>query len=480
MATLMTALIPPASAGPACPPPFKAYVMIGNGELDKNDFARDIIENSAAEAFSDFQDAGYDVILDNAATANTVNAAIMDSCTRAIWIAGHGSRITPAITMNGGTTLTADQSTSGGTTVFVKSNPNLNQVVLQSCYQDKPEWRSAFPGASFESYTTYTTPYAVFWNEFFGGYPEIDPVLGGEIKDGICVIQCQGDEDLAINQCEQTESQEIAQCQQTESETIGQCETDGFNEFLACSSEPICEQQAIDDESACIDQALLDGSSCVSDAEQNGSMCVGQGMQAGLECVQACPAMFPRNPMPNIHPSLARPDIQINGNLSCDFNNPQPRDSCTVLDPAFGSQTFNFFAATDDFVSEILLFSGSVEDGSLVQNSLSVDPLNPADFDLVITNSALFDILENPNLFFSFVTQGKVLANVNNPQLSEQTALSGFNDLFFCQGFPLVAGSLTPIDSTMVLVAGAQSISAWMIPVIVAGIGIAIVIARKF
>jgi len=44
----------------------------------------------------------------------------------------------------------------------------------------------------------------------------------------------------------------------------------------------------------------------------------------------------------------------------------------------------------------------------------------------------------------------------------------------------LVAGSLTPIDTTMVLVAGAQSISAWMIPVIVAGIGFAIVIARKF
>ncbi len=44
----------------------------------------------------------------------------------------------------------------------------------------------------------------------------------------------------------------------------------------------------------------------------------------------------------------------------------------------------------------------------------------------------------------------------------------------------VVAGSLTPIDTTMVLVASAQSTSAWMIPVIVAGIGFAIVIARKF
>ena len=44
----------------------------------------------------------------------------------------------------------------------------------------------------------------------------------------------------------------------------------------------------------------------------------------------------------------------------------------------------------------------------------------------------------------------------------------------------MVAGSLTPIDTTMVLLAGTQSISSWMIPVIVAGIGIGIVIARKF
>jgi len=44
----------------------------------------------------------------------------------------------------------------------------------------------------------------------------------------------------------------------------------------------------------------------------------------------------------------------------------------------------------------------------------------------------------------------------------------------------VVGGSLIPIDTTMLLAAGAQSISAWMIPVIVAGIGFAIVIARKF
>ena len=44
----------------------------------------------------------------------------------------------------------------------------------------------------------------------------------------------------------------------------------------------------------------------------------------------------------------------------------------------------------------------------------------------------------------------------------------------------MVGGSLVPIDMTMILLAGTQSISSWMIPVIVAGIGIGIVIARKF
>jgi len=43
-----------------------------------------------------------------------------------------------------------------------------------------------------------------------------------------------------------------------------------------------------------------------------------------------------------------------------------------------------------------------------------------------------------------------------------------------------VGGEIIPLDSTMVLVAGSQNTAAWMIPVIVSGIGIAIVIARKF
>jgi len=47
-------------------------------------------------------------------------------------------------------------------------------------------------------------------------------------------------------------------------------------------------------------------------------------------------------------------------------------------------------------------------------------------------------------------------------------------------GETAVGGDIVLLDSTMVLVAGAQYTAAWMIPVIVSAIGIGIVIARKF
>ncbi len=45
---------------------------------------------------------------------------------------------------------------------------------------------------------------------------------------------------------------------------------------------------------------------------------------------------------------------------------------------------------------------------------------------------------------------------------------------------PTVGGELIPLDTTSLLLAGAQYTAAWMIPVIVSAIGIGIVIARKF
>jgi len=46
--------------------------------------------------------------------------------------------------------------------------------------------------------------------------------------------------------------------------------------------------------------------------------------------------------------------------------------------------------------------------------------------------------------------------------------------------FMPVGGELIPIDSTVLVLAGAQSTASWLIPVIVAGAGIGIIILRKF
>ncbi len=54
------------------------------------------------------------------------------------------------------------------------------------------------------------------------------------------------------------------------------------------------------------------------------------------------------------------------------------------------------------------------------------------------------------------------------------------DNAFKIQFSTLIGGTIIPIDTTSLLLVGAQSTAAWMIPVIIAGIGIAIVIARKF
>jgi len=67
-----------------------------------------------------------------------------------------------------------------------------------------------------------------------------------------------------------------------------------------------------------------------------------------------------------------------------------------------------------------------------------------------------------------------------NPVLIEEIADLARHGVFPAGGPCAVGGELIPLDTTMVLVAGTHSVAAWMIPVIVSGIGIAIVIARKF
>ncbi len=57
---------------------------------------------------------------------------------------------------------------------------------------------------------------------------------------------------------------------------------------------------------------------------------------------------------------------------------------------------------------------------------------------------------------------------------------SDISHVSFCYDEPVIGGTGLQIDKTAMLLAGAQMNAAWMIPVIVSGIGFAIVIARKF
>jgi len=69
----------------------------------------------------------------------------------------------------------------------------------------------------------------------------------------------------------------------------------------------------------------------------------------------------------------------------------------------------------------------------------------------------------------------------NNAQVNFQLAFSNFLLVPAQKSFGMaIGGEIIPLDSTMILLAGTHSVAAWMIPVIVSGIGIAVVIARKF
>ena len=73
------------------------------------------------------------------------------------------------------------------------------------------------------------------------------------------------------------------------------------------------------------------------------------------------------------------------------------------------------------------------------------------------------------------------LASATNPT-EEQQCRDTFDEcvLFTFEGSCPVGGSMIQMETTSILAAGAQYTAAWIIPVIVSGIGIAVVIARKF
>jgi len=92
-----------------------------------------------------------------------------------------------------------------------------------------------------------------------------------------------------------------------------------------------------------------------------------------------------------------------------------------------------------------------------------------------------FPVTQNPSLeFFGFQSEQSDIVTV----IIQSDGTSNFdyvfdNFAFGGQGCLIVGGSLLPLDTTALLLTGAQMNAAWMIPVIVVAIGFAIVIARK-
>jgi len=109
--------------------------------------------------------------------------------------------------------------------------------------------------------------------------------------------------------------------------------------------------------------------------------------------------------------------------------------------------------------------------------------------DLIYTGSGPDSVMWTSNIDVAFVIIKGGTANSNvymyGPGVQTDSGLvtntgQGISHVTLCYEEPMVGGTGIQIDKTAMLLVGAQMNAAWMIPVIVSGIGFAIVIARKF
>jgi len=101
-----------------------------------------------------------------------------------------------------------------------------------------------------------------------------------------------------------------------------------------------------------------------------------------------------------------------------------------------------------------------------------------------VLDDANFDGFLDLVSFYQTVDTGIVFGDteacLTGQTLVDGTPFEGCDSIVTIRNACAVGGEFIGIDSTMVLVSGAQYTAAWMIPVIVSAIGIGIVIARKF
>jgi len=153
-------------------------------------------------------------------------------------------------------------------------------------------------------------------------------------------------------------------------------------------------------------------------------------------------------------------------------------DATLVIDGPAGSFAIIRIPDQVNFLisnGNILVGDGGMGLNNVIFYSENVENNVHFNFDNTILNGVVFWTLE---------PAGEI--NINNAQGCTQLIADkiNLNDVRFTRCAPdgdrRVGGTGISIDKTALLVSGAQMNAAWMIPVIVSGIGFAIVIARKF
>lgn len=163
---------------------WNAYVFIGSISGPAS-FYESAIINAADEAQSDFEDAGYNVIPNYKATIADFRAVLKDPYARAFWYAGHGTEDDngpiPMIKDVRGEGISPSQEYYPAEASLLFRKDNLNQVTIHACKQDLPEWREAFPGAEYDSWSISPIGPMMYWWQLGATYPEIDQETGKEI-----------------------------------------------------------------------------------------------------------------------------------------------------------------------------------------------------------------------------------------------------------------------------------------------------------
>ncbi len=162
---------------------WNAYVFIGSISGPAAFYEAAII-NAADEAQSDFEKAGYNVIINHSASYRDFKTVLDDPQARAFWFAGHGTEDDngplPMIRGAGGEGITPSEEYYPMEAAVLFRKGDLNQVTMHACKQDLPEWRDAFPGATYDSWSISPIGPMMYWWQLAATYPEIDQATGRE------------------------------------------------------------------------------------------------------------------------------------------------------------------------------------------------------------------------------------------------------------------------------------------------------------